>query len=227
MGHGEKSPPRKNLLPQLLRLNCQQKDRSPEVSKCTTENPGQEEPGKSSEAAGTVMQQEAAVNMTQGPPHANTAWKGQVSWGLTCFYYIFLLLMYSKEVSFLLVFLWLAGILVLDAERHIRYIGWKASVQNEVCTPALLGQRISVLIFAVKLNSIYSLEKLYSLTTLMLYQCHLESTLLVAATALSNHVSSFIGSHQKTLPCHLIFFCYSIAEEDSITSFFILRNAYC
>lgn len=38
----------------------------------------------------------------------------------------------------------------------------------------------------------------------MLYQCHQESTLLVAATALSNHhVSSFTSSHQKTLPCHL------------------------
>lgn len=57
-----------------------------------------------------------------------------------------------------------------------------------------------------------------SLITLLLYQHHLESTLLVAATAQSNHhASPLIGSHQK-LPCHLIFSYYSIAQGDSITS---------
>lgn len=76
-----------------------------------------------------------------------------------------------------------------------------------------------MLAFAAIKAGVYSLERLFSHHTHAVPK-PLESTLLVAATALTNHhVFSFIGSHWKTPPCRLILFLrYSIAEQENITS---------
>lgn len=114
----EKSPPRKHLLPQLPRQNSQEKDMSPEVSECATKNPSQERSG----AAGAVQErvQAAALNMTKRhPPCKYCLQRASQLRSNMLLLYIFLLFMCSEEVSFLLLFLWLAGILVLDVERHI------------------------------------------------------------------------------------------------------------
>lgn len=122
------------------------------------------------------------------------------------------------------VLLWLAGILVLRAERHTTdTLGEKLQYRMNFALSALGTKYFRACICSKVEQRVQPTD--CSLIALMLHQLHQESTLLVAATTLSN-LSSFIGSYWKTLPCHPIF---STIPEDSISSFFviILRNAFC
>lgn len=205
----EKSPPHECLLLQLPRQNSQEKDTSPEVSERATENPVQEKPGESSGAAGAAVLQAAALDVPQGSPSPSKYCSQRASQLRTnmLLLHVFLLFMCSEELSFLLVFLWLAGTLVLDAERHvIDTLGEKLQAEWTLHSGTLGTKDFSAYTrTAIGSWTACMAHRDYSLTALMLYQCHLESTLLVAATALSNHhVSSFIGSYRKTLPCHFV-----------------------
>lgn len=217
----EKSPPRKSLLPQIPRQNSLQKDMSPGF-----QNGLQKTPARGRSLGRAQGQLEWWCNRwlhwtwCKDTPPCKYCLQRASQLRTNMLLLHVLLLMYSGKVSFPLVFLWLAGILVLDAERHIiRYIGWKASVQNELCTRTLLGQRISVFIFAAKLNSMYSLERLFSHCT---HALPMPSGIYLACGChCSVKPSCFLFHRQPskntTLSPH--FFCYSIAEEDSITSF--------
>lgn len=219
----EKSPPHKCLLLQLPRQNSQQ-DTSPEVSERATENPVQEKPRESSGAAGAAMQQAAALNVPQGSPSPSKYCSQRASQLRInrLLLHVFLFFMCSEEVSFLLVFLWLAGILVLDTERHvINTFGWKASVQNELCTQALLGQRISVLILAQQseMNSVYSPQRLFSHCT---HALPMPSGIdLACGCHCSVKPSCFLFHRQLSKNTTLSLRCfYYLIAQDGITSFF-------
>lgn len=132
---------------------------------------------------------------TQTPSsHANTACKGQNSWGIMCFH----LFMCGKEVSFLLVFLWHAGNLALEQKDIIDRLGEKLQYWMNFALKHSWDKGFHCLHLQQSWTACTA-QRDYSLITLMLYQQYLESTLLVAATAQSNHhASPLIGSHQKT-----------------------------
>lgn len=158
---------------------------------------------RSSDATGGCTERAARIPLTVQILLA----KGKSAEDNTLLLHIFLLFMRSEEVSFLLVFLWLAGILVLDAERHvIDTLGEKLQNRMNFALKHSWDKGFQCLyLHSDRSWTACIAHRDYSLIALMLYQCHLESTLLVAATALSNHhVSSFIGSYRKTLPCHFV-----------------------
>lgn len=140
--------------------------------------------------------------------------------------HVFLLFMCSNEVNFLLAFLWLAGILVLDAERHIiDALGEKLQNVNFALKQSWHKGFQCLHLQQSKLNSVYSLERLFSYHTHALPK---PSGSHLAGCHCSVKPSSFIGSHWKTPPCHLFFFfaLFNCWRREHYL-FFTLWNGYC
>lgn len=200
----EKSPSDKCLLPQHPKQNSQQKGMSSEVSACATENSSQEKHGESSGQQEQWCNKQLHWTWHQDPPHANAAGKGQVSWGPTACYYLFS--SFSCAVRKLRQYSCDLQESLYSTQKGTPQINWVKSFSTEWTLHwALLGRSISVLVFAAKLNSVFSLE-----------------TVLSSHSCFTNSIRNLLGLWLPLL-CQTFPLSYAATEKHYlVTPFFLL-----